>query len=462
MTDLWRAPAHQMLDALSTGAVTSEELVGQCLARIHAVNPAVNAVVVDNTVAALAEARGVDAARARGDALGPLAGLPFTAKLDYDVAGQATSQGTIVRRDAVADADGPMIGRMRAAGAVLIGRTNQSDFGIVYHTNSSLYGLTRNPWDGTRSAGGSSGGEGAAVACGMSPLGLGSDIGGSIRGPASFNGVAGFKPGLGRYADHSEELPEPPIHEQLFTARGPLARSVRDLILADSVLRGIDPIDPWSAPFLQGAPSPGRVGVIYSPTDTLVPDGILSAVDAAAEALRARGYEVEETKLTGWPELLDNFVAIMQAGFGGDPSTWHLLHEDTQYFLEHVASQSEDVAARDAALGTALARRHRLAVEFNAFHQQYDVLLMPTWCDQPFVSGTLRTAAGIDATIGVSRHLYIFNLLGLPAASVPVAVVDGLPVGVHVSSMRYRDDTVLQAALDIEEELGTFTPVTPS
>ncbi len=122
----------------------------------------------------------------------------------------------------------------------------------------------------------------------------------------------------------------------------------------------------------------------------------------------------------------------------------------------------ENAGSSEADLGAALARRYRLAVEFNKFHENYDLLLMPTWCDLPFLSDSMRTGEGIDATLTASRHLCIFNLLGLPAMSMPAAIVDGLPVGVHLSSLQHRDETVLRAGLDIESQLGTFTPVTPS
>ncbi|MFD9330341.1 amidase [Streptomyces sp. NPDC060065] len=461
MTRPWAASAHQMLDELRSGRISAVELVRECLDRITQVNPALNAVVVLDADAALAQAREVDDARARGGPVGPLAGLPYTAKLDYDVEGQATSQGATILKDEVAAHDGPMIRRMRQAGAVLLGRTNEPDLGIVYHTNSSLYGPTRNAWASDRSPGGSSGGEGAAVSSGMSPLGLGSDIGGSIRGPASFNGIVGFKPGLGRYPDYLQSDPEPPIHEQLFVGRGPLARSVRDLALADAVLRGVDASDPWSSPSADGGRPPRRVGVVYSPTDTAVPDEIVRAIDDAANALAIAGYEVDETRIDNWPELVDTFTDIMENGFGGDPSTWQALHKDTAFFLEHVHTRRGKSGPAGERLATGLAKRHRLGVEFNAFHSRFDALLMPTWADQPFLSGALTTAEGIEQTMAAGRHLYIFNLLGLPALSMPVAVADGLPVGLHISSLRHQEPAVLTVALDLEDQIGTFTPIDP-
>jgi amidase len=448
-----------MLDALASGSVSSEELVLDCLARTAAVNPTLNAIVVECADNALDQARAVDSARARGQALGPLAGLPFTAKLDYDVAGQATSQGSVLLKDLVTTTDSPMIARMRAAGAVLIGRTNEPDFGVACHTHSSLYGLTRNPWDLSRSTGGSSGGEAAALASGMSPLGLGSDFGGSIRGPAGLNGVAGFKAGWGRYPDSAGQLPEPSIAKQLFAARGPLARSVQDLVWADSVLRGMHIADPRTVPTMAAPRDRGRVGLICSPTDTAVPAGILSAVQAAGDALRHAGYEVRETHLAGWPELVDNYADIALAEFGGDSAIWESFPDDIRHFVETVHAHQQ--TREGAGLGAALARRHRLAVEFSAFHEQFDLLLMPTWCAPPHHATALQSREGIEGALTASRHLCIFNLLGLPALSLPAGAADGLPVGVQVSALRHHDASVLTAGLAIESLLGTPSPVSP-
>jgi len=463
MADLWSEPAHQMLGALASREVSSVELVQQCLARVAALNAEVNAVVVLDNEAALRAARASDAARAGGQRLGPLAGLPFTAKLDYDVAGQATSQGSVLLKDAIATADGPMVRRMRAgAGAVLIGRTNEPDFGVMFHTDSSLYGLTRNPWDLTITAGGSSGGEAAAVGSGMSPLGIGSDYGGSIRTPASFNGVAGFKPSLGRYPSHTEHVPEPRIESQLFTQRGPLARSVRDLVLADEVLRGVDLLDPWTSRWEVSPACTGRVGVIHAPTDLMPSAEICAAVDRAAAALVDAGYQIEETQLAGWSDLVQTYADIALADFGADAAMLETLPPGVRFFLERVRVLLAEIPrGTEASLGNALARRHRLAREFNAFHQRYDLLLMPTWCSLPFPANELATTDGIDAALRSSTHLNVFNLLGLPALSLPAAVVDGLPVGVHVSSLRHHDDRVLSAGVAIESRLGTETPVDP-
>ncbi|WP_030661829.1 amidase [Streptomyces cellulosae] len=461
MTDLWALPAHEMVNRLRSGQVTSVDLVEACLGRIAVVNPALNAVVVMDEKQSLRAARQVDDARARGEVVGPLAGLPYTAKLDFDVEGQATSEGSSVLQDAVATADGPMIARMRGAGAVLLGRTNEPDFGIVYHTNSALYGPTLNAWDATRTPGGSSGGEGVAISTGMSPLGLGSDIGGSIRGPAGFNGVTGLKPGLGRYPDHLETSPEPSVHEQLFIGRGPIARAVADLVMVDHVLTGIDARDPWTVEPVPRRHPYRRIGVVLSPTDTAVPDAITQLLRNAASALADLGYEVEETVLPNWEDLVQNFTDIMSHGYGGDRSGWSRLHPDIAFFLEHIHSRHEAPGFQLPGLGEALGRRHRLAVEFNLWHQKYDALIMPTWADAPFKADALLTKEGIEETTAASRHLYIFNLLGLPGLSLPIGTAQGLPVGAHVSSLRHREDVVLQVAGDLESRLGPLTPIDP-
>ena len=460
MSQLWKLTAHEMLTGLEAREFSSRELVDSCLTRIDEVNPTVNAIAEVCADDARTRAKAIDAARVAGLELPQLAGLPYTAKLDYDVAGQATSQGTIARKDAIADHDSPMIERVRAAGAILLGRTNQSDFGILYHAHSALYGATVNPWDASRSPGGSSGGEGAAVASGMSPLGLGSDIGGSIRGPASFGGIAGLKPGFGHYPYHDQFLQEPPVHEQFFTGRGPLARSVRDLRIADAVLRGADPRDPWSAPQNQQRPQSRTIGMIVNPGYRRMPVEVEAAIRSAGVALVDAGWEVVETEIPNTSELIDTYTEIMATGFGGSPDTWDTLQELTVRFLTYIGKHDLGNAGA-VTLTELMGRRHRLGVQFNAFHKEFAALITPTWADLPFVAATIGTDEGIRESLLASRHMWIWNLLGLPAASIPCGLASGLPVGVHVSALRFQESLVLDIADDIENRLGRLAPIDP-
>ncbi len=206
MTELWELGAVELAAAIRNREVTSREVVEAHLARIDAVNPALNAIVRRLDDEARMSADAADARVAAGDRLGALHGVPFTVKENIDVAGTPTTQAVVALAEAVAATDAPVVERLRAAGAIPIGRTNLPDLGLRLHTDSALHGLTRNPWNAAVTAGGSSGGEASALASGMSPLGLGNDIGGSLRNPAHCCGIAAIKPTAG-IVPHATEIP---------------------------------------------------------------------------------------------------------------------------------------------------------------------------------------------------------------------------------------------------------------
>jgi amidase len=239
MTDLWRRSAIDLARMIASGETTSAEVVDAHLARIAAVNPKLNAVVRVLADDARGRARAADKAVAAGAPLGPMHGVPITVKENIDIAGLPTTQGVSALANMVAPVDAPVVERMRAAGAIPIGRTNLPDFGFRVHTDSSLHGLTRNPWNRERTTAGSSGGEAAALAVGMSPLGLGNDIGGSLRNPASACGIASIRPSLGRVPDAASTGPgDRPIAFQLMAVQGPMARRVACPPGAEDPLRG--------------------------------------------------------------------------------------------------------------------------------------------------------------------------------------------------------------------------------
>jgi len=244
MPELWRHGASELAGMIRAKEVSSREVVEAHLARIEAVNPAVNAVTVVLAETALAAADAADDARAGGERGGALAGVPITVKENVEVAGSAITQGLVAFEGMLPPADAPHVAQLRAAGAIPFARTNLPDFGMRWHTDNALHGATRNPWDASRTPGGSSGGEAAALATGMTPLGLGNDYGGSLRVPSQFCGTAALKPTYGRIADHRATLPaEPPITLQLFAVEGPMARHVQDLRLAFEAMCGPDPRD---------------------------------------------------------------------------------------------------------------------------------------------------------------------------------------------------------------------------
>ncbi len=247
MSEIWQLSASELAQRIARRQLSSVEVVDAHLARIDEVNPALNALVRVLADEARAGAALADKKLAAGEAVGPLHGVPFTVKENIDMAGLPTTWGVPALAQAVVPADAPVVERMRAAGAIPIGRTNLPDMALRVHTHSSLHGLTRNPWHPGRTAGGSSGGEAAALASGMSPIGLGNDIGGSLRNPANACGIASIRPSAGRVPDAGYVPAEDRLLAvQLMNVQGPMARRVADVRLGLRILMGAHPRDPWS------------------------------------------------------------------------------------------------------------------------------------------------------------------------------------------------------------------------
>src|SRR5215831_7921909 len=252
MSELWQLTATELATRIARRKVSSTEVVEAHLRRIESVNPRVNAVVKVHGDEARRDSAEADRKVAAGEQLGPLHGVPFTIKENIDAAGCATTWGVPALAGAVVAVDAPVVERMRSAGAIALGRTNLPDMAMRVHTDSSLHGLTRNPWNAGRTAGGSSGGEAVALATGMTPVGLGNDIGGSLRNPANACGIASIRPSAGRVPDAGYVPAEDRLLAvQLMQVQGPMARRVADVRLGLRVLMGTHPRDPWSidAPF---------------------------------------------------------------------------------------------------------------------------------------------------------------------------------------------------------------------
>jgi amidase len=468
MSELWRLSAIELARRIASRDVSAAEVVDAHLARIAAVNPAMNAVVRVLDDQARAGARRADQRVAAGESLGPLHGVPFTVKENIDMAGLPTTWGVPALAEAVAPADAPVVERMRAAGAIPIGRTNLPDMALRVHTASSLHGLTRNPWHAGRTAGGSSGGEAVALATGMSPIGLGNDIGGSLRNPANACGIASIRPSAGRVPD-AGFLPAEDrlIAVQLMNVQGPMARRVADVRLGLRVLMGAHPRDPWSidAPF-DGAPMarPIRVAVVPEPPGGSTHPAVAAAVRRAAEALADAGYAVEEAcppryvdAASCWARLiLGDFAAVL-------PQLLPIMGADARTFLEHT-NQGVPPLADAAAWSRLLVERDGIARAWSLFMAQMPLVLTPTWTQLPFEHGfDSATPAGAAATMEMMRPVVPANLLGLPSACVPAGLDEatGLPIGVLVTGCRLREDLCLDAAEAIEARLGVRTPIDP-
>jgi amidase len=465
--ELWRSGASDLAAAIRAKRVSSREVVEAHLGRIAAVNPAVNAVTVVLAEQALAAADAADTALARGADIGPLHGVPITVKENIDVAGSATTQGLVVLKDAVPPLDAPHIVQLRAAGAIPMARTNMPDLGLRYYTDNALRGPTRNPWDSTRTAGGSSGGEAAALATGMTPLGMGNDLGGSLRWPSQCCGTTALRTTYGRVAQASSIPPEDStIVMQLMSVQGPMARHVRDLRLALSCMCGPDARDPrWTPAPLSGSapPSPVRVAVTIDPAGEGVDPDVAAGVRKAAAALREAGYEVEEVEPPMIAEARDLFSGLLVADLKTVlyPLLKPVASADAVRFLDLVFSVVPEFDYAGYVSG--FARRSAVARAWSVFMERYPLVLGPVVTAQPFAVGfDIAGAEQVAAIIRDFRLTGLVNLLGLPSAAVPVGVASGLPQGVQIIGRPYREDLCLDAAEAVEARLGVITPIDPA
>jgi fatty acid amide hydrolase len=522
MRELHALSATDMYALLERGEVSSEELVRAHLERIDALDGRVRAFTEVFRSRALDEARRADAERARpasSGVRGALHGMPVSVKESLDMAGLAATMGVPSRRNVLAKGDSGVVQMLREAGAVILGRTNVSQFLIYHESRNPLFGQCANPFSLAHTPGGSSGGEAAALASGMSPLGVGTDIGGSIRVPAHFTGIAGLKPGPDRWTNKGSNT-SMPGQEAIRGQVGPMARTARDVAF---FARALDPvrmsaIDGRVAPLPIGDPAALdvaklRVGVLADDAMFPISRALRRAIDRAAEALRARGAEIVPFAPAGTAEAIERFFAAMSAD-GGETIALALAGAEVDPVLkslERVArlpDQARKVIARGLSFvgekraGRLLSvigerRVHELYVIVNeirayrfAFTAAMDEARLDAVLGAAHATPALPHGASKDfALAGASSML--FNLLHFPAGVVPVTRVrrdeilraapkdrlermaadvdrksNGLPVGVQVAARPWREDVVLALMLAIEAEVAgdegfPRTPVTP-
>lgn len=464
----WRLSAAAQADAVRTGDISAVELIDSHLDRIAEINPQVNAVTQLMAERAREAAARTDRRRAAGEALGPLAGVPFTVKETTPVEGVPTTFGAERFRALVAHADAPPVARLRAAGAIPIGHSNMPTLVLAgMHTRSELFGDTVNPWNSARTPGGTSGGDAVAVATGMAGLGLGNDSGGSIRIPAQFCGVAGLKPTTGRFpADHRVLGPDDPgPASQMLVTDGPLARTVADLRLAYEVLAGTDPRDPRAVPVpAYGPPLPGpvKVAVVADPGGRGVHPSVRRAVEAAADALRDAGYEMCEVgDVPRLDEALETYDRITVTEFAPSwPVVRTLLGKGGDRYIAMAMERTPPVGADEfmKLMGTWMNIRRSWA----EFLDEYPLLLGPSFTEPPVEPGLeSRDRAGRDRVASGMRLCTATSFVGVPAVAVPTGLADGLPCGVQVIGRAFREDLCLDAAQAVEDRLGVLTPVNP-
>ncbi|HET6550300.1 MAG TPA: amidase [Solirubrobacter sp.] len=459
--ELWRLSAGELARKIAAGEVSAREAVESSLERIEAVNGHLNAI----TVVLADEARAAADAADRADGpRGPLHGVPFTVKENIDLAGTATTSGLPALAEAVAPVDAPQVERLRAAGAIPVGRTNLPDLGLRVHTDSSLRGLTRNPWHPAVTAGGSSGGEGAALASGMSALGLGNDVGGSLRNPAHCCGIASIKPTPGR-VPHATVIPPEDLGPamQLMAVEGVMARTVADVRLGLECVAGMSPRDPQSVPVPLEVerPSSRRVAVLADPPGGDTHPEIVAAVRRAADALAGAGYDVVDAVPPDYEAALDVWGRWLFADIRAQEDLLRqVMGPDALRFLDYVAPLYPPIDA--AGLVAALVQRRQIHRVWSEFLAEHPLILSPIWTQPPFPhSWDVESEANAAATMELLRPVMPANLLGLPAAAVPAGTAAGLPAGVQVMAERFQELATLEAAEAIERALGVATPVEP-
>ena len=452
MIDLSTATATDALDALARGSITSEALLTAQLERVERFNPVLNAVVAMDLDGALRDARAADEARRQGRLTGPLHGLPMTIKDIFATRGLVTTSGHAPLSDYRPEADAPAVAALRAAGAVVFGKTNLPEFGGDIQSYNDIHGLCRNPWNPDRTAGGSSGGAGAALASGMTLLELGSDIGGSIRVPCHYNGVFGHKP-TWNAVDRFGESPRPPVWAHALmdlVVAGPMGRSVADVRLGLDVLTAITTGGIPGARLPPASPrshSARGLRVAIHVEDPAAPTSAAckAAVREVGARLAAAGAQVTEPELPGLDLAEQNILyrdllnAAMSPGYAASHQEWKAVDE----------------------------RRHRLRADYARFFQDHDVLLAPIAPTPAFPHVTEGSMGSRKLTVDGVEISYLKHLVwaglptlpGLPATAVPVALSDeGLPMGLQVIGPLWADQTTLAVAGLIETLNGGFRP----
>ena len=464
-TEFWRLGAADIAARTRAGELSAEAVTEAAIARMEAVNPALNAVVESLADSARARARALDKARAAGQPCGPLHGVPVTIKVNVDQKGHATTNGVPALKNMIAPANAPIVDNLERAGAVVIGRTNTPEFSFRADTDNPLHGRTHNPWGRHVSPGGSSGGAGAAVMAGIGALAHGNDIGGSLRFPAAANGAVTVKPGLGRGpAWNPSQLAERGMLAQSMSVQGLIARSAADLHLAMPSAIAPDPRDPFHVPLPwrgEALAPPIRVGFTRDCFGFDLHPEVAAALTDARDALADAGYQVEEITPPVMPEageagyraLMGEVRALMGEAVRKQGSA-ELNAIFDEYYRQFPPYEGRELLQM-------MAQRSHYARQWSLQLERTPLVLTP-FLPQPFFrpGRDAEGAEGVREALGAALWSYAMNFMGLPAANVPARLAElpqgPQPINVQIVARRWREDLAVDAAQAIEARLGTF------
>ena len=465
--DIWRWSASRVAAGIRRRDISAREALESCLGRMAAVNTRLNAVTVDLSDSAREAASRADAAVARGDALGPLHGVPVSIKENVDQLGCATTNGVVGFKNVFALEDSPVVANWKKAGAIILGRTNTPAFSFRLDTVNDLRGRTYNPWSRTHTPGGSSGGAASSVAAGITALAHGNDIAGSVRFPAYCCGVTGIRPSFGRVpAYNPTQTAERSMSSQLMSVQGPLARSIADLRLGLAAMAARDSRDPWWTPApLEGPaiPPPIRVAIVSEARDlagAALHPSVASALEQAASSLAAAGYEIVDDATPGFTRAKELWFEMQMLEFRHF-SLPMIEREGDEGIRTAVRFMFDNAPLSDpVSYMKALAERTRLIREWNLFLDRVPLVLAPIASQPVYRQGfDIESAERTAALWRECATMMAVPVLGLPAVAVPTGVVDGLPTGVQIVGPRFREDLCLAAAEAIEARADALTPV---
>ena len=456
--DLLFSSATSIARSIQSKEMSAVEIVEAHLRRIDEVNPKLNAVVKLASERAMDEARAADETLAMGESLGPLHGVPITIKDSHDTEGIVSTGGTLGRKNFVPDADATAVARMRAAGAIVLGKTNTPELTLSFETNNLVYGQTNNPYDVGRTPGGSSGGAGAIIAAGGSAMDLGTDTGGSIRVPSAFCGLAGLKPTSGRVPRTGHIVPWGLGGLDSLTTIGPMARFVEDLWLAFPIIAGPDGIDPFIHPVPLGDLASVNIAglrvAFFTDNGTVSPTAEVEAsVRSAAATIADSGAEVVEDLPAAITENIDaNITSILVADGGAgvrrlvEKAGTEQVHPRLNRFM-----QAEPIST--AEYTALLEHMDAFRSQMLSFMENYDAILSPVRPWPALPHGESLTAESSPSNFYTS----VFNATGWPGSVVRVGTSsEGLPISVQVMCRPWREDVAVALATVLEDSLGGY------